>query len=171
MKTIKEIRTQLGLTHMDMARYLDMSEENIINLENNCGKLQGKALAQLHQLESWLNGKPETGNGSPPATLIDHCNEKLAAARHRKYLLENKLSSMEKRYRLLDAEHTHAIKLCMYNCLGEYFHTSAMYRRFTLEHQMTYCCGDQQSEIRMKIYLVSEEIKSLTRYLEGKSDL
>jgi transcriptional regulator with XRE-family HTH domain len=171
MKTIKEIRTQLGLTHIDIARYLEMTEDNIIQIENSCGKLKGKALAALHQLESWLNSKPEEGNGSPPSSLIDHCNEKLAAARHKKYLLENQLSSMEKRYELLDAEHTQAIKLCMYHCLGEYYHASVMFRRLKLEYQMTRCCGEQQSGLRMKIFLISEEIKSLTRYLEAKSNL
>ena len=171
MKTIKQIRTQLGLTHKEMARYLDLPEVNLINIENACGQLTGKALTQLQQLESWLNGKPQAVNGSPPSALTDQCKEKLAAAGHKKYLLETQLSSMEKRFELLDAEHTQVIRLCMFSCLGEQFHASALYRRFTLEYQMTRCCGEQQAALKMKIYFIADEIKSLTRYLEGKSNL
>jgi transcriptional regulator with XRE-family HTH domain len=164
MKTIKDIREQLGVTKKDMAAYLEMPEKNYLSVEEGSGKLQRKSLGLLKQLESWLNGKPKVSEDEPSVACINHCQSEIVRARYKKFILEQQLSPMEERYQQLDAEHTALIKISMQNVVP-YVASSLENKRFKLERQMTTCCGERQSELRMKIHLLSEQIKSLTTYL------
>lgn len=164
MKTIKELRTYIGLSQGDLAEYLGISRSTLIQTEQGISSLNAACLLKVARIEMCLQ-EPVPAN-TLSETEPDHrqrCGEREQTCRYNMALLQRKLNELET---------THAQNARLLHILDVLEHsypddqTWIHSNRQKAAARLQACSQTIRDQLSERIYLLSAEADYLSQYLE-----